>query len=417
MKNSENDYLELLTDTFAPEETDCIDESAAATDVAFDEHAVTELTLAKIRKESASAPETIPVISPSRTVKQTHQRKLRKVLRVMLIASCIAVFLLAAVAVAADLIYDVRFTQLLGLEGTMKELENGYVAIGITRTAGDLTVTAVDAIGDSHTQWIEIQTNKPLPADTPDGFLYNTATGERVSLPSEFKPYIMMDHEAKYYEGSHFATTLSDIDCTDYYYEKLTNQFGSLHHCSVSPFCRDGYLWYLVRIDTVENVAVNRGFVHLVLYFDIGLSEKWPIEFDWCNNYKAKEKTIRVDKKFEGCTLLDVTLTSTGIYLSYNGYGSDKNGRLNAVKLADGTELPTLTRDLLADYSNEHPYADQYSSEWDGWTDQYTRNNQRYKQYSLLPGFSFLAPAYKTSLIPVDEIAAIIVDDVEISLK
>ena len=199
MKNSKNDITSIDNDTTVfgnlptAEEADRMLAEADEAAAVFDESAVIGVALAKMQADITSGK--IPSTSSEATVR-TGQRKLRKSLRVILIAAGLSVFLLVALGAAARIIYDVRFTQLIGLEGTMQELENGYFEIGLTRTLGDLTITMVDAIGDTHTQWAEMQTNIKLPDGTPDGWLYTySADGEIQSLlPADYtRPIDLMD--------------------------------------------------------------------------------------------------------------------------------------------------------------------------------------------------------------------------------
>ena len=116
-------------------------EAGIANAAAFNEQAVTALTLDSMKTEA--------IRTSDNSKAGSAKRKGRRVLRAVLIAASLAVLLMTSLCVAAMIAYDVRFTQLIGLEGTMKELENGYVEIGISAEVGGLTVTAVDAIGDS----------------------------------------------------------------------------------------------------------------------------------------------------------------------------------------------------------------------------------------------------------------------------
>ena len=65
----------------------------------------------------------------------------RRVWRIALVAAALAVLLLGTFVATAHIVYDVRFLQLIGLESTMKELDNGYYQIGLLKTIDDVTVS------------------------------------------------------------------------------------------------------------------------------------------------------------------------------------------------------------------------------------------------------------------------------------
>jgi|GEM_PF-2626321 hypothetical protein len=415
MKNSKNDITSIDNDTTVfgdlptAEEADRMLAEADEAAAVFDESAVIGVALAKMQADITSGK--TPSTSSEATVR-TGRRKLRKSLRVILIAAGLSVFLLVALGAAARIIYDVRFTQLIGLEGTMQELENGYFEIGLTRTLGDLTITMVDAIGDTHTQWVEMQTSVKLPDGTPDGWLYTySADGEIQSLlPADYtRPIALMDFDLNYYDGSLRSTVFSDIDCTEYYYDTLIDQKGSEGSCTICPFCRDGYLWYLIEINPTY-AKVNRGFVH----FTFTLDGKWPFEFNWCNNYTSDEKTFRVKKDVDDATVSKVILSAAELILDIKG--SRDSCRLESIRLADGTVLNTMTYDTFSRPS-ELTFAAQETPEWDGWLYYSEEDSSCRKQYSLLPGQSFRTPSTDTRLIPMNEIVAITVNGAEISLR
>ena len=408
--------------------------------IEFDEAAVTELALEMMRATEAEpalemmrateAAEAEPALETMRateaaeavndavasesgetdgTTKSSNRggRKRHRVLRITLIAACLGALLLLTIGAAAKLIFDVRFTQLIGLEGTMPELENGYFKIGISRSAGGLTVTVVDAIGDTHTQWVEVRTSRRLPEGTPDGFFTNVIDNPELSAC-----FATLDFDVSFYNGSVLSAALSDIDCTDYYYDTLIYKSPDNYSGSTQPFCRDGYLWYLVKISTTPEVKVNRGFAHLLLNFKTESGMVWPFEFNWCNNYKAKELTSSKNWSLDDVSVSKVVLTPTSLFVYYEGASPDLC-HLDYIRLTDGTILYTVNN--LGDTEYDHEKADQASPRWDGWEE--CNRSPLYKQYSLLPGKSFQTPADMTTLIPMDDILALNINGTDVIVR
>ncbi|MBO4697129.1 MAG: hypothetical protein J5643_07625 [Lachnospiraceae bacterium] len=385
---SHEDFFDRLP---TAEEAERMEVEAGVTDtVAFNEQAVTALALAGMKNDLSLASVKPQTSSP--------RRKGRRVFRTVLIAAALAVLLATSLCVAAMIAYDVRFTQLIGLEGTMKELENGYVELGLTSEIDGLNISLVDAIGDSRTQWVEIRTNFKLPEGTPDGFFSNLTYEQFESM------WILRDFDVSYYEGSLLETLKSDTDCKEYYYNTLLRKKGVPASCSFHIFARDGYLWYLVELTLLEDTNVNRGFVHMLLYFNTNNQKQWPVEFNWRNNYTAKEKTFRPNQKAGSVIVKQISLTSTKMYISYDGVRS--GFCLNSVTLSDGTVIPVQT-------------SDQDPDGWDGWIDNginYSKDLY-YRNYSLVPGKSFKTPADMTALIPADDIVSVTVNGVKIKLR
>ena len=448
MKNSENDNLLLFDDLPTAEEADFMEAAANDADCGeFNEQAVAGLAIARMKDMTGSGlTETLPETataeatdlhvvrcsafsdvavdeSPTNTQplsKHSGHRR-RTVMRVMLIAACVAVLLLGTFVAAAKVIYDVRFMQLIGVEGTMTALENGYVQIGLSKTVDDLTVTVVDAIGDSRTQWVEIRTNRPLEPGTPDGWLeaLHTENGQFLGLKGLPEDQALTDTSIQYFKGSWLTTVFSDIDCTEYYQKHLAKEsLGMDFFASLKPFARDGYLWYMLEIDGEK--AINRGFVHLVLCFNTSATDNVPFEFNWCNNYKAEETTFRVDRSVGDARITKVVLSDANLFL-YSNSGFD-DYRLNSVTLADGTVLytvndaPEIPKEKQSVSGSPHVWDDGRigSSGHDTGTGFFTDSNV---QYSLLPGLSFRTPDSMTTLIPADEIVAVTINGVEIQLR
>lgn len=72
-----------------------------------------------------------------------------------------AVMMFGMVAVARENDWDVEMAEMLGLSGVMEALDGGYVLIEKSDKQADITVTAVQSIGDQNSQWIQFDTDIP----------------------------------------------------------------------------------------------------------------------------------------------------------------------------------------------------------------------------------------------------------------
>ena len=438
MKNSENDNLTFIDNTEVildnpptAEEADWIlaeaeaEIAAAETDAPeyseFDETAVTEQALKMMRAAetdtaavAGSATEktgkTVAILRPT-------VRRRRKVLRVALVAACIAVLLFGTFVAAANVIYDVRFTQLIGVEGTMTELENGYFQIGLSKTIDDLTVTVVDAIGDARVQWVEIRTNRKLADGTPDGWLEQAFTDDGLyagtpALPDEDGA---TGYHVKYYDGSLLSTVFSDIDCTERYQKHLVNAATLDMGGSLIPFCRDGYLWYMMQTSCEEDI--NRSFTHLEINFNTSAQDDVMFEFNWCNNYKSDKETFRVNKSVGQSKVKKVVLCGASMFVYTNGGYNEIC--LNSVTLKDGTVLYTNQggNEVAPGKTDAYVSVDDGRRSCAGSSNDEGIFTSSHVEYSLLPGVTFQTPQSQTSLIPMDEIVSITINGVEISLR
>ncbi len=81
--------------------------------------------------------------------------------RRMVILVMAAVMMFGTVAFAKDKEWDVEMAEMLGLSGVMESLEGGYIRIEKADRQDDITVTAVQSIGDRNSQWIQFDTDIP----------------------------------------------------------------------------------------------------------------------------------------------------------------------------------------------------------------------------------------------------------------
>ena len=411
MKNSKNDITSIDNDTTVfgdlptAEEADRMDAAAAEPECgSFDAQAVTNRVLAELR---SSAPAEAPATTPRRS---------RRVLRIMLVAACAAVLLFGTLVAVAKIFYDTRLTQLLGLEEPPQKLESSYFRIDTSyQRWNGITMTVIDAIGDAGTQWIEFQTNCKLEDGTPDGwFTKHPANLPQTIVLSDFKFFEFIDDN-----------TFSDADSIDLYYRHIANSREAVSDSIVclAPFCRDGYLWYLLEISVSKKINLARGFAHLVLDVNPGTSDQTLFEFNWVNNYPTDTtKTIAAsamiekspDTTIDDVEITEVTLSATSLIVHCLSFHEDFH--LDSITLEDGTVLYTCGPEDNPRFASNAPvFGSIYPSDWDGWQRADSVGIHNSKTYSLLPGRSFLTPS--TTLIPAEKIAAITVNGIRINLR
>ena len=139
---------ELFRQILPQSDADCLDETLQAMPAEdFDAAAVTGKTLAKLGLGRADAKLTVVNETP---VRETPAPKRRFRFRTVLIAACCAVLLLATVAVA-KIMHDkkarvIEITELK--EHLTAERASAFLPLGQSGKIGDVTVTAVDMIGE-----------------------------------------------------------------------------------------------------------------------------------------------------------------------------------------------------------------------------------------------------------------------------
>ena len=335
----------------------------------------------------------------------------RRVWRIALVAAALAVLLLGTFVATAHIVYDVRFLQLIGLESTMKELDNGYYQIGLSKTIDDVTITVVDAIGDAGRQWVEIETDIPVEE-------FETGKCPEELGPTHF--YIEL------YETNRLTAAFADIDCTERYERELKAVLPDGHSASLKPFFRDGHLWLLMEVMAEAGHELNRSFIHFECGFNTKNTQDARFAFNWCCNYPAKKETFRINKKNGQVPRLyntseDVRITKvevTQACLDVFAEGSFDDFRLEYITLADGTILYPANRERNVAPEKTGKAEPEI---WDGWIvcddEEIDGKKTSAKTYSLMPNQSFDTTALGDRLIPMDEIVAICINGKTIELK
>ena len=315
----------------------------------FDAESVTDRTLARLDLYKQPAP-------------VRSGLKLRSRLRLVLIAACVAVLLLATF-VAAEMLRNRGSVDLVRLDHAPKEVKDAMIALGYSGVINGHTFTLVDMIADRQTMIFELSTDYTV--DAPDGWLHN-----EYELPYQINAY-------------HCNLILPDGE-----YSGWTN--------SAAPFARDGKLWYILTFHATDLDGID--ISHLPVRFRIE-----DLTFDWVNNYEPKDRILRVNLDLGQFVLEEINLTVYRMTLHPHGAASDYKCVLDSITLKDGTTL-YYTR------PNSNPQ-DVSSS---GYDDQGGKIEDTY--YNLLEGFSIVRGG-DPEFIAIEDIASITVNGVEIPLE
>ena len=316
----------------------------------FDAESVTDRTLARLGLYKQPAP-------------VRSGLKLRSRLRLVLIAACVAVLLLATF-VAAEMLRNRGSVDLVRLDHAPKEVKDAMIALGYSGVINGHTFTLVDMIADRQTMIFELSTDYTV--DAPDGWLHN----------ENELPYLLNDY--------HCSVTFPD-----------GGPVGMTR--SSAPFARDGKLWYILTYHATNLDGAD--ISHLPVRFRIE-----DLTFDWVNNYEPKDRILRVNLDLGQFVLEEINLTVYRMTLHTHSTAADYECVLDSITLKDGTTLyytcPT--------HSNPQDVAAS------GNDDQGGKIEDRY--YNLLEGFSTTRGG-DPEFIAIEDIASITVNGVEIPLE
>lgn len=243
-----------------------------------------------------------PVTSGSGNAKKNR----RKVFRVVLIAACLTALLAGTVAAGNKVLKQNRFLETIDSESGPEELGDAYIPMKITKE-GPVKVTLENIIGDVDAVYCEFSTDVLL-GDCPDGWIMDLETGVSVTMSGK----VLLPEE----ENVGGATGLS-------------------------PFCRNGRLWYLLSISYMgSDLDISHMPMQVkVLAYNENDGSKETYQFEWTNNYAAEKKTIPVDVKFDKYKLTAVDLSVTRLMIRSDLYVNEDLPKLTLdyVKLEDGT--------------------------------------------------------------------------------
>ena len=372
---------ELFRKMLPQADADCLDETLAAMpEGGFDAAAVTGRTLAKLGLATPDAQLTVVSETPSAEtlrvdtpVCETPAPRRRFRFRAVLIAACAAVLLLATVAVA-KIIQDkkARVIEVSELkEHLTAERASAFLPIGQSGKLGDITVTAVDMIGDSRRMFIEVSTD--VAVDAPDGWL----TG--------YTP----------------AEAALSFDCA-------TGDDNLLADCGAAPFTRDGKLWYMVTCADNRDVSrtVNNRAVKLIVRNTADTAgTAAPLTLSWTNNYDVTDRVIAASQTIGNYRVDTLLLTACDLTLELSG---DTSGySLDYITLTDGNRLYEIANTALPLY----PWTE-LDFTYDG--DGNLLSERRY--YSLLEGFA-AEPGGDAVFVPAAKVASVTIGGVTIPIE
>ena len=93
--------------------------------------------------------------------------------RKLVILVAVAVMMFGTAVLAKEQDWDVEMAELLGLSNVMDALDGGYVKIGKSDRQDNITVTAVQSIGDRNSQWIQFDTDIPWTVGEDGSYMFD----------------------------------------------------------------------------------------------------------------------------------------------------------------------------------------------------------------------------------------------------
>lgn len=312
------------------------------------------------------------------TSRATGRRKGR--LRMVLLATGIAVLVLGVFTATAGREYVNRFFELFGSKNESELLKDVFIPIGQSAEFGDYTVTVEDMIGDVNTMWVEISTD--CEVDAPNGWLISKDVLLWFTL--KFKGEIL------YPEDFHPA-----------------GNFG----WSWSPFARDGKLWYLLtasynsRSEEEQTIDFGKMPIRLTVtghdWRNGGTTYSYV--FNWKNDYISKRETFFVDRTVGNCTVTEVSMTITGLEILTTAENVSYI-TVDHITLEDGTVLYCRPNDMPVGYGQR------------GERVQIDKKKCYVYYYNLLNAFR-ASDDSEFRIVPYERISSICINGVEIKIR
>ncbi|MBO5088753.1 MAG: hypothetical protein J6C01_08760 [Lachnospiraceae bacterium] len=120
-------------------------------------------------------------------VKSVSKRRLfGKRKAVVLVATFI--LMIGVVGFAKEHDWDIQMADMLGISEAMEDLDGGYVKVGVSDTADDVTITAFQLIGDKNCMWVQLDTNVPWTVGKNGYYLFGDDTMNCYHQPSRGLP-------------------------------------------------------------------------------------------------------------------------------------------------------------------------------------------------------------------------------------
>jgi len=101
---------------------------------------------------------------------------------VVLVATFI--LMIGMVGFAKEHDWDIQMADMLGISEAMEDLDGGYVKIGVSDTADDVTITASQLIGDKNCMWVQLDTNVPWTVGENGYYMFEDDTMNCYNQPS-----------------------------------------------------------------------------------------------------------------------------------------------------------------------------------------------------------------------------------------
>lgn len=229
--------------------------------------------------------------------------------RRMVLLAAVLVMMLGIAAFAKEKDWDIEMAEIIGFSGAMENLEGGYVRIDKSVPQDDITITAVQSIGDQNCQWIQFDTNIPWEVGEEGYYLF-----EDCSIDITTKNGKRMDDAMGYYSYDNNGYVSFMLDVSGY---KKINRANM--HISLG------------RLKQYENEYLEGGVL---------LSEGlW--EFDWKNYYAANTITKHPYAVVDNLLIYKMELSPISIHLEAVGLPSQEHDYLTveSVTLEDGTTV------------------------------------------------------------------------------
>lgn len=369
--------------------------------------------------------------------------------RILVAAACLAVIAVIGIAVLSktkkktapvdatedEALQDeefVKLTELLGITSAKKSFKNGYQKIGITKTAGGHSFTLTDVLCDSKVCWFEIETN--IPVDRKDGWLNDP-------VESAYHLGATEPEEGRWSEYTSSASSLdifrladdSDRDVKspkeafdEYWnnssYGKYIDSSGSY---SFTEFARDGKIWIMAE---VHGEGLNRCYFHLELnLYKYADDEDIKAEFFWKNDCDFRKVLYKPDAQAGNCLVKEVRIEPSALTVTAevqedrapgpeDEYDSLGNFRLEYLIMADGSRIVARTYAKQAIIDDAVVETGEFADL--GLFETERGNGNLYytvKTYELFPNQDFNRAS--AEMVPMDEIAGVCINGVEIKLR
>lgn len=245
--------------------------------------------------------------------------------RRMVLLAAVLVMMLGIAAFAKEKDWDIEMAERIGLSGAMENLEGGYVRINKSVTQDDITITAVQSIGDQNCQWIQFDTNILWEAGEGGYYMF-----EDIGIHFTNKDGMDIDGGAGLYSYDNNGYVSFMLDASGY---------KKINRANVQI-----YFEKLMRYENedLEVVLVSEG--------------RW--EFDWKNYYAANTITKHPYSVVDDLLVYKLELSPVSILVEAAGLPSKEHDYLtvDSIKMQDGTTIACRQDGSVSGCSNNTFY-------------------------------------------------------------